>query len=376
MFVAPDNFSERGIRRFAATCHDVSPDAPSTTYRVGFIGLGNMGLPMVLNLAKGENVSSVVVFDTNTYACEAAKEEGGSKISIAESVAEVVALSEGVKVDAIFTMLPSCKAVDTVMQQLMDGFVEKLVDCILEEPILSSDDIPVCIVDCSTINPATSRIWHRLWRESGYFMYDSPVSGGVKGAASGTLTFMVGADVNDDSDRMKQKALTKVVQPLLKLMGSNIIHCGSPGTGAATKLCNNVALAMQMVGVCEAMNLGERLGVDPLILSQVMNVSTASCWSSNVNNPHPMVAADMVKRLNLKIDDGPPASRDYEGGFTTNLMWKDLELALEAAADCGGVAMPLTSRTKKLYHSASTDGFGKKDFGVMLQYLKTLDRKN
>jgi 3-hydroxyisobutyrate dehydrogenase len=355
----------------------VAPEASTTSVHVGFVGLGNMGLPMVLNLAKGEIVSSVVVFDTNQDACAIAKDKGDGKISIAKSVPEMVSNAEGRSLDAIFTMLPSCKVVDSVMQKLMDGFVENKVDCILDDSTSSSHDHPVCIVDCSTVNPSTSRKWNRLWLDScGYLMYDAPVSGGVKGASLGSLTFMVGASNEYDSNCLEQQGLVRVVQPLLKLMGTNIIQCGSPGAGTATKLCNNVALAMQMVGVCEAMNLGERLGVDPVILANVMNVSTASCWSSKANNPHPVVAADMVKQFYLSKNDGPPASRDYEGGFATNLMWKDLDLALAAADESGGVAMPLTSRTKKLYHSASTEGFGKKDFGVMLQYLKTLDRSN
>ena len=124
---------------------------------------------------------------------------------------------------------------------------------------------------------------------------------------------------------------------------------------------NNLALAAQMVGICEALNLGEKLGVDPIILSSVMNSSTAKCWSSEVNNPHPAVAASMENR--------PPASNNYVGGFATNLMWKDLKLALQAAEE-ENIVLPLTSTTKDLYHLAQIYGLGDRDFGVLLAFLQ------
>jgi 3-hydroxyisobutyrate dehydrogenase len=364
-------------RRFlwATANHEGLPKRATAKYSVGFVGLGNMGLPMALNLAKGEIVSSVVVFDTHHGACLTAVDQGNGKVTIAQSLPAMGAAAADGNLDAIFTMLPTCDAVDTVMKRLQEGWVEKEVDVILDDLNVPSRDFPVCVVDCSTVNPTTSRNWNKLWVECcGYLMYDAPVSGGAKGSAAGTLTFMVGAGGDGDSDRVEQRALNEVVEPLLLLMGTNIIRCGSPGSGATTKLCNNVALATQMVGICEAMNLGERLGVDPIVLAQAMNVSTASCWSSKINNPHPIVAAFMAKQSNMSIDESPPASREYQGGFATNLMWKDLQLALTAADDCGGVTLPLTSRTKKLYQSASTKGYGKKDFGVMFEFLKTLDK--
>jgi 3-hydroxyisobutyrate dehydrogenase len=271
-------------------------------------------------------------------------------------------------------MLPSCEAVDSVMQKLLDGNLEKVVDYILDDKSPLSPEFPICIVDCSTVNPTTSRKWNKTWKEScDYLMIDAPVSGGVKGAQLGSLTFMVGSDGNVAERSPEQLALVNIIQPLLYLMGSNILWCGSPGAGAATKLCNNLALATQMVGICEAMNLGESLGVDPNVLTQAINVSTASCWSSKVNNPHPLVAMSMA--LQSTTGEGPPASRDYQGGFATNLMMKDLKLALAAADGCGGVALPLTAAAKRLYQSVSTKGLGSKDFGVVLEYLKSLNSK-
>lgn len=116
-----------------------------------------------------------------------------------------------------------------------------------------------------------------------------------------------------------------------------------------------------MVGICEALSLGEKLGVDPIVLSSVMNSSTAKCWSSEVNNPHPTVAASM--------QNCPPAANDYVGGFATNLMWKDLKLALQAAEEENCV-LPVTSTTKDLYHLAQIHGLGDRDFGVLLAFLQ------
>lgn len=313
-------------------------------FRVGFIGLGNMGLPMALNLAKVKG-NVVYAFDTNP--ASRATAQGHERVEIVDSVAAIAAQADGL--DAIFTMLPNCAAVDTVMGQIREGYGGKL-----------SPQSP-CIVDCSTVSVATSRHWHEIWASAGDCRhYDAPVSGGVVGAAAGTLTFMVGGGNPND------EAVESTVRPLLQMMGPHIFWCGGPGAGSATKLCNNLALAAQMVGICEAMNLGEGLGVDPVVLARVMNVSTAACWSSKVNNPHPAVASTVKNALG----EGSPAAREYRGGFGAKLMLKDLGLAVEAAEKCG-ISMPLTSTTKALYTSATANGFGDKDFGVMLEYLKT-----
>jgi 3-hydroxyisobutyrate dehydrogenase len=300
--------------------------------RVGFIGLGNMGLPMALNLAKE---TKVLAFDSNPEARYVAEENG---IDIAESVEEIGASDCHV----IFSMLPGCAAVDAVMGDLMQHIPESSLSRVM--------------VDCSTVSPSTSRRWHDTWRSQGHAMLDAPVSGGVKGATDGSLTFMVGRDHDDALIRAEK---------YLNMMGKRVIPCGGPGTGAAVKLCNNLALATQMIGICEAMNLGEALKVDPVVLAEVMNTSTAKCWSSEMNNPHPVVA-DAVKTSH---GVGPPASRDYEGGFGVRLMLKDLGLAVDAARNAG-VALPLTSTSKELYKMTELRGMGEKDFGVMLQFLK------
>eukprot|EP00545_Synedropsis_sp_CCMP1620_P000880 CAMPEP_0119029764 /NCGR_PEP_ID=MMETSP1176-20130426/40687_1 /TAXON_ID=265551 /ORGANISM="Synedropsis recta cf, Strain CCMP1620" /LENGTH=301 /DNA_ID=CAMNT_0006986119 /DNA_START=188 /DNA_END=1093 /DNA_ORIENTATION=+ len=290
--------------------------------RIGFIGLGNMGLPMCLNLAQHKDV---VAFDLNKDALQEAVAGGAQP---AHNIQEVAAAGCSI----IFTMLPGCQAVDAVIL-----------------PLLQASPNPSIFVDCSTVSPSTSRKWNEEAAKLNHTLVDAPVSGGVKGSRDATLTFMVGA--TEDSNAFHQ------VRPLLELMGKRVISCGGPGTGAATKLCNNLALATQMIGICEALNLGEELGVDPNTLTGVLNMSTAKCWSSEVNNPHPDVA------------DGTPAFNDYRGGFGSKLMLKDLGLAVAAGEEVG-VALPLGTTSKELYRLATLRGMGEKDFGVMLQFLR------
>jgi 3-hydroxyisobutyrate dehydrogenase len=311
--------------------------------KIGFVGLGNMGLPMCLNLKKKSEKCTIIAFDMNELALDAA-EKGG--IQCTSSLDEIGQSG----CDLIFTMLPGDDAVHQVMPILMKSW-------------------PCILVDCSTVSPTTSRHWHSQVAaaeggELGAFL-DAPVSGGVKGAQDATLTFMVGGE---DHMLHSPSAALEAVRPFFELMGKRVIHCGGPGTGAATKLCNNLALACQMIGVCEALNLGEALGVDPVVLASVMNTSTAKSWSTDVCIPHPVVAANMKETTGV----APPASRDYEGGFGTKLMLKDLGLAV-AAGEKAGVALPLGAVSKELYRMADLRGLGKKDFGVMLQFLRGND---
>jgi 3-hydroxyisobutyrate dehydrogenase len=150
-------------------------------------------------------------------------------------------------------------------------------------------------------------------------------------------------------------------KPYFDLMGKRTVECGGPGAGSATKLCNNLALAAQMIGICEAMNLGESLGVDPIVLADVMNTSTAKSWSCEVNNPHPQVGIAKGGKM--------PSSKNYEGGFGTKLMLKDLSLAVIAGAEAG-VSLPIGTASRELYKLAELHGLGEKDFGVVLQFLR------
>jgi len=305
----------------------------------GFIGLGNMGFPMASNLRK--QTVPLVVFDTNPETCRVARENG---MVIASKPEEIITRNFFNKTKSgcslIFTMLPGCNAIHATMNQLFQVASTDVQDVHCRR----------VFVDCSTVSPSTSKAWHKKWIEKGHDMLDAPVSGGVKGATDATLTFMVGSE---------ESRGWQVAKPYLDFMGSRIVFCGGPGAGSATKLCNNLALASQMIGICEAMNLGEALGVDPIVLSDVMNTATAKCWSSEVNNPHPKVAA---KRSS-------PAANEYKGGFGSKLMLKDLGLAVQSANEVG-VSLPITSQAKELYRLIDAHGLGDKDFGVMLQFLR------
>lgn len=305
------------------------------TTKLGFVGLGNMGLPMCINLLKSNK--EIMAFDTKEVAIAKAQENGIQTVSSLDEIGNS-------DCEIVFTMLPGDQAVDAVM------------------PVLIKNQSPRIIVDCSTVSPSTSRKWNDVAQQSnGGAMLDAPVSGGVKGATDATLTFMVGADDTSADSPFE------TIKPLLELMGSRVAHCGGSGTGAATKLCNNLALAAQMIGVCEALNLGEALGVDPVVLSDVMNTSTAKSWSTDICNPHPKAAANIKERTGGTTS--PPASRDYQGGFGTRLMLKDLGLAVSAGQE-EGLALPLGATSKELYRLADLRGHGDKDFGVMLQFLR------
>jgi 3-hydroxyisobutyrate dehydrogenase len=309
----------------------------SDSCNVAFIGLGNMGLPMAVNLMKKAQ-NQILVFDTSKAARESAAAKG---LTLAESTEEIASSN----CELVFTMLPNDKAVHGTMTSLQNV-----------APSSSRSDKPRMIIDCSTVSPSTSRYWHEQWKaHDGSVFMDAPVSGGVKGATEGTLTFMVGCEGS---------AVPEIAQNNLEVMGKRVVVCGGPGTGAATKLCNNLALAAQMIGICEAMSLGEALSVDPVVLAEVMNTSTAKCWSSDVCNPHPAVAMSKASQGTVS-----PAYNNYEGGFGTKLMLKDLGLAV-AAAEAAGVAVPLAASSKELYRIAVLNGLGEKDFGVMYQFLK------
>ena len=267
-----------------------------------------MGWPMAHNLARN--------FPIKAY-------DPVPKDTSASNLEVVASLDDLQDCDVWITMLPNDAAVDETLSQLVSS--------------------PRLVMDCSTVDPQTSRKWNQRFDA----FVDAPVSGGVKGATDGTLTFMVGGDAVEEA------------RPYLSSMGSRVIHCGGSGTGAAAKLCNNVALAAQMAGICEALRLGEALDLDPKVLTDVMNQSTAGCWSSRVNNPHP------------DVGENTPATRDYNGGFACRLMLKDLELALGAARRTNA-AVPVADLTRKLYNAISehTD-WGHKDFGVLLQFLES-----
>ncbi|KAL3775997.1 hypothetical protein ACHAW5_001812 [Stephanodiscus triporus] len=334
-------------RQHALTTSPFSSVALSAM-NVAFVGLGNMGLRMALNLAKPRDDDPslpplrLTVYDMKESNVSSFFRQVESIEGLADSMSpsasrDLAALGES-NPDFVITSLPTCEASEAVVGSI----------------VRSLPSVDGCtFVDTSTISPNTSKKLHHLVSSvsARHEYVDAPVSGGVGGATDATLTFMVGCSSPETFSS---------VQPLLRRMGKKAIPCGGPGSGSAVKLCNNAALAAQMLGICEAMNLGEALGVDPTVLAGVMNVSTAKCWSGEVNNPHPAASRH--------IGSGTSAN-EYVGGFASSLMLKDLNLAVDAGEE-EGLALPVAGLTRDLYRLANMHGYGHQDFGVMLQFLR------
>ncbi|NIF80474.1 3-hydroxyisobutyrate dehydrogenase [Paraburkholderia sp. Cy-641] len=293
--------------------------------KIGFIGLGNMGMPMALNLLKAGH--SLSVFDLSAQAVQALVDAGAKS---AESPKIAAA-----DVECVITMLPAAAHVRHVLTS--------------DDGVLAGITQSVTIIDCSTIDPLSVKEFAELATKRGNVFVDAPVSGGTGGAAAGTLTFMVGASA----------AQFEAIQPVLAGMGRNIVHCGDVSTGQVAKICNNLVLGVTMAGVAEAMALGEALGIDPKVLGGIMNTSTGRSWSSDTYNPYPGVI------------ETAPSSRGYTGGFGTDLMLKDLGLATDAAKSARQPAF-MGALAQQLYQTMSTYGNGKLDFSSVIQ----LYRKN
>ncbi|ATR81644.1 3-hydroxyisobutyrate dehydrogenase [Pseudomonas sp. FFUP_PS_473] len=288
--------------------------------RIAFIGLGNMGAPMARNLIKAGH--QLNVFDLNkTILAELA--ELGSQVSASPREA-----AEGSEL--VITMLPAAAHVRSVY--------------LSEDGVLAGVRAGTPVVDCSTIDPQTARDVAAAAAKQGVALADAPVSGGTGGAQAGTLTFMVGASAE----------LFATLQPVLAQMGRNIVHCGDVGTGQIAKICNNLLLGISMVGVSEAMALGNALGIDTKVLAGIINSSTGRCWSSDTYNPWP------------GIIETAPASRGYTGGFGAELMLKDLGLATEAARQAHQPVI-LGAVAQQLYQAMSLRGDGGKDFSAIVE---------
>lgn len=288
--------------------------------RIAFIGLGNMGAPMARNLIKAGH--SLNLFDLNTTILAELAELGGH---ISDSPKDAVSTAE-----LVITMLPAAAHVRGVY--------------LGENGVLAGVRAGTPVVDCSTIDPQTAREVSAAAAKQGVDMGDAPVSGGTGGAAAGTLTFMVGGS----------EALFATLQPVLAQMGRNIVHCGDVGTGQIAKICNNLLLGISMVGVSEAMALGNALGIDTKVLAGIINSSTGRCWSSDTYNPWP------------GIIETAPAARGYTGGFGAELMLKDLGLATEAAKQAHQPVI-LGAVAQQLYQAMSLRGDGGKDFSAIVE---------
>ena len=290
---------------------------------VAFIGLGNMGGPMATNLIKAGH--AVVVFDLSQAACDQMQEEGAS---VAGSAVEAA-----VGMDYVISMLPAGKHVAGIY--------------LGDEGLLSKLDDSTTILDCSTIDAETARQVGAAATEMGIGFMDAPVSGGVAAAAAGTLAFMCGGDA----------ATFENARLILKDMGNNIFHAGPAGAGQVAKGCNNMLLAVHMIGTCEALEMGARNGLDPKVLSEIMLASSGRNWSLEVYNPYPGVM------------EAAPASNEYQPGFMVDLMVKDLGLAMEIAEHCE-VDNAMGQLAKKLYNQHQEAGNGQQDFSSILQKLQ------
>ncbi|ALO34370.1 3-hydroxyisobutyrate dehydrogenase [Colwellia sp. MT41] len=288
---------------------------------IAFIGLGNMGGPMAINLAKAGH--QVCVFDLS-----------------ADAVAHVVAAGASTKASAIacvqgaqfvISMLPAGKHVDAVYLAENTGLINHI-------------EAGCLVIDSSTIDAATSCKVAKALATKDINFVDAPVSGGVGGAVAGTLSFMVGGSTEEFAQ----------AEPILMAMGKNIFHAGVHGAGQIAKVCNNMLLSVLMVGTSEALQLGLANGLDPKVLSNIMSKSSGSNWTLDGYNPCPGVM------------DNVPASNDYQGGFMVDLMAKDLGLAMETSL-ASQSSTPMGALARSLYAMHAASGNGSKDFSSIFK---------
>jgi 3-hydroxyisobutyrate dehydrogenase len=291
--------------------------------RIGFIGVGTMGLPMATNLVK--KGFAVTAFDLNTEAVKAAAAAG---MTAAASAAEAVAGA-----DLVITMLPSSSHVETAYTG--DGGV------------LAAGRKGTLCVDMSTIDPAVSRRIAAAAAERGLRFIDAPVSGGVPGATDGTLAIMVGGSATDVED----------ARPALAAMGSNVIHVGTVGSGEVVKLCNNLIAGVAAVAVSEAFRIAQGFGVDPKVVTEVISKSSGNTWVMEKAHPVPGLVARAA------------STNDYKPGFMTDLMCKDVGLAVEAARALR-IPVFVAPAAQQVYRLASSHGLGRRDFTSVYFFLK------
>ena len=286
---------------------------------IGFIGLGNMGLPMAQRLKDAGH--DVRCFDTSAAALVRAQQAG------LRASASPAAAVDGAGV--LITMLPSGRHV-------LD--------------VLVAADLPLrdgaLVIDCSTIDVASCAAFHEALGHKGLATLDAPVSGGVAGAAAGTLTFMVGGS----------EAAFERAQDLLRVMGKTIVHAGAAGAGQAAKICNNMLAGISMLAVSEALALARRLGLDSRKFFEIASKSSGQCWALTSYSPEPGLVPSA------------PSNRDYEGGFASELMLKDLRLAQQAAIT-GQSPTPLGAAAAALYAVHCANGRGRLDFSSIILLL-------
>lgn len=282
---------------------------------IAFIGLGNMGGPMAANLLKSG--MQVTVFDLVEASVNALVEQGAKAASSAvDAVAEA---------DVVVTMLPAAAHVKSLY--------------LGEQGIIAASKPDVLFIDSSTIDADSARIVGKAVEQAGRLFVDAPVSGGVAGAKAGTLTFIMGGSVD---------GVAKAT-PVLQCMGKNLFHAGETGAGQIAKICNNMLLAVLMSGTSEALQLAIDNGLDPKVMSDIMLQSSGCNWTLQKYNPCPGVMEEV------------PSSNDYQGGFMVKLMNKDLNLAMNAAANSES-STPMAAAAQGLYKLHQRKGNGDKDF--------------
>ena len=280
--------------------------------KIGFVGLGNMGTPMAVNLTNAGH--EVVGFDP-----VAAIPAGVTKAQTAQEAASGA--------DVVITMLPNGAIAHSVASDIL--------------PVMTKGAV---LLDCSTIDVASARAMDQLAQDHGIGFLDAPVSGGVGGASAGTLTFMVGG--SDSS--------FATARPLFDIMGQKSVHCGAAGNGQAAKICNNMILGITMIGTCEAFALADKLGLDRQAMFDVVSTSSGYSWTMNAYCPAPGIGPQS------------PADNDYKPGFAADLMLKDLRLSQQAAIDVDADT-PMGAAATALYQTfvEQEDGAGQ-DFSAML----------
>ena len=286
--------------------------------KVGFIGLGNMGAPMALNLVKGGN--EVFGFDTDS-----------SKI-LPELTMTSCIPSLLKEVDVVFTMLPSGLIVKDIIKEFIGDFRAKST-----------------LIDCSTIDVKTTKEVYKILHKKDIFMLDAPVSGGVQGAESGNLTFMVGGN----------NRVFKKFKYLFEYMGNRAVYCGKTGSGQSAKICNNMILGATMIATCESFALADKLGLDRKAMFEVVSTSSGYSWSMNAYCPAPGI--------------GPkaPSDNDYIPGFSSDLMLKDLKLSQNAALETKAIT-PMGNLAMKLYKDfVETKNGSGVDFSAIIKTFET-----
>jgi len=295
---------------------------------VAWFGLGNMGKFMTKNLSRHPAIN-LYGYDLNKDAEASCKDH----LTIGTDPKEICA-----RADFIITNITNTAVVSKLFVD--QGYFD----------IVSKNAM---ILDTSTIEPIGSQQLTQIALEKGKTFIDCPMSGGVVGAEKGTLTFMCGTSSEEHFN---------TIEPLLAYMGKKSFNCKVPGGGQIAKACNNMALAIQMLSVTEALNLSARLGLDPKVMSDIMVTATSRCWSNDTYNPVPGYLG------------GLPADRDYNNGFGIDLVLKDLTISTEAAkAVNANVDSGLYA--KSMMEKLSAEGYGNKDFGYLFKYFQENDKK-